>query len=154
VGWVGRLLGEKKRTVMSIRFLSLFVGVSLFVACDGILGPEDKSRVGTISFFDDPVVTEVPDTVQVGVSFEVSVQTYGGGCNSKGGTTVQRHSFAADVTPYDLHSGATLCPAEERTFTHEAALSFEEHGVAQIRFHGIQMPEDSLITIVRELVVK
>jgi len=154
VGWVGHPLWEKKRTIMSIRFLSLFVGVFLFVACDGILGPEDKSRVGTISFFGDPVVIEVPDTVQTGVSFEVSVRTYGNGCYSMGGTTVQLHSRSADVTPFDLYSGAGICDDILKTFTHKAALSFDEPGMAQIRFHGKQMPEDSLITLVRELVVR
>jgi hypothetical protein len=154
VGKVDHSLGKKGRTIMSIRFLSLFVGGILFVACDGILGPEDKSRVGTIAFHGDPVVIEVPDTVRAGVSFGVSVRTYGGGCLSEGGTTVQVRGLSADVTPYDLHSGASLCTADLRTFTHEAALSFEEPGVAQIRFHGKQMPEDSLITLVRELVVK
>ena len=139
---------------MSIRFLVLFVGVSLLVACDSILDPDEKSRVGIIVFHGDPVVIEVPDTVQAGVSFEVSVRTYGGGCHSEGGTTVQVSSLSADITPFDLHSGARVCTDILNMFTHEAALSLEEPGVALIRFHGMQMPEDSLVTVVREVLVQ
>jgi len=82
--------GHKGRIFLVGLLLAILNGIPFFLlrggtlalleACNGILGPEDKSRVGTIVFFGDPVVIEVPDTVQVGVSFEVSVQTYGGGC--------------------------------------------------------------------------
>ncbi|MCK5651658.1 MAG: hypothetical protein KAJ42_09790, partial [Gemmatimonadetes bacterium] len=66
---------------MSIRLLSILVSLPLLTACDGILGLGEDKRVGVIAFYSDPVVITVPDSVQAGVSFEVSVLTYGGGCH-------------------------------------------------------------------------
>lgn len=39
----------------------------VLTACSGVLGPNGERRLGVIAFYGDPVVTEVPDTVQVGV---------------------------------------------------------------------------------------
>ena len=124
------------------------------MACDGIFGLGEEKRVGVIEHYGDPVVITVPDSVQAGVSFEVSVLTYGGGCHSKGGTTIQIVGLSVDVTPYDIHSGLRICDSILKTFDHRATLTLRESGVAEIRFHGKQMPEDSLITVVREVMVE
>ncbi len=139
---------------MSIRLLSILVSLPLLTACDSTLGSDEEARIGVIAFHGDPVVITVPDTVQAGVSFEVSVLTYGGGCHSKGGTTIQIVGLSVDVTPYDIHSGAEVCTDILNMFDHRATLTLRESGVAEVRFHGKQMPGDSLITVVREVVVE
>ena len=134
--------------------LPLLIGVGLLMACDGIFGLGEEKRVGVIEHYGAPVVITVPDSVQAGVSFEVSVLTYGGGCLSKDGTEVQVSGLSADVTPYDIHSGAEACTDNLGLFDHRAMVTLRESGVAEIRFHGKQLPEDSLITVVREVVVE
>ena len=134
--------------------LPLLIGVGLLMACDSTLGIDEEARIGVIAFHRDPVVITVPDTAQAGVSFEVSVLTYGDGCHSKGGTTIQIVGLSVDVTPYDIHSGAQICDSILKTFDHRATLTLRESGVAEIRFHGKQLPGDSLITVVREVVVE
>ncbi len=134
--------------------LPLLIGVGLALACDSTLGIDEEARIGVIAFHGDPVVVTVPDTVQAGVSFEVSVLTYGGGCLSKDGTKVQVRGLSADVTPYDIHSGGEICTADLGLFDHRAMMTLRESGVAEIRFHGRQLPQDSLITVVREVVVE
>ncbi len=134
--------------------LPLLIGVGLALACDSTLGIDEEARIGVISYHGEPIVVTVPDTVQVDVFFSVSVRTYGTGCHSKGGTTIQIVGLSVDITPYDIHSGAQVCTDILNVFDHRATLTLRESGVAQITFHGKQMPEDSLITVVREVVVE
>lgn len=126
----------------------------VLTACSGVLGPNGEKRLGVIAFYEDPVVTEVPDTVQVGVGFEVSVRTYGGGCISEDGTDVHVEDLVVNVRPYDVHSGANVCTDELRLFDHRTTLTLTEPGLAEIRFHGKEMPGDSMLTVARSIVVQ
>ncbi len=147
-------LRDWRKMVIPKCSLPLLIGVGLALACDSTLGIDEEARIGVIAFHGDPVVITVPDTVQAGVSFEVSVLTYGDGCLSKGGATIQIVGLSVDVTPYDIHSGAEVCELMLNHFDHRATLTLRESGVAQISFHGKQLPGDSLLTVVREVVVE
>jgi hypothetical protein len=137
-----------------ISAIPLFAAI-LLATCDGSLEPETAAEVGVISFHNDPVVIASPDTAVAGESFYVSIRTYGGGCTSEGGTTVQLHRLSADITPYDLVLlGHRVCVDILYMYEHRGSVVLHEPGVAQLSFHGRQEPGDSLITVVREIVVK
>lgn len=99
-------------------------------------------------------MVEVPDTVQAGASFEVFVVTYGGGCVGTDRTDVTVEGLSVDVRPYDVHSGGEYCTAVVRMLDHRVTLTLHSTGVAVIRFHGREMPADSVVTVVRPVVVE
>jgi len=91
----------------------------------------------------------VPDTATVGVPFEVSVTTYGGGCISFGRTSVAYTSGAIDIRPYDVDSRADVCTDELIRFEHTAQVTVNSSGTWVVRFHGREVPPDSVIVIER-----
>lgn len=140
-----KLLGQ----ILTATVLALTVS-----ACSGVVDPIGGKRLGVIAFHGDPVVVEVPDTVEAGVPFEVSVRTYGGGCISKNGTDLRVDGLTADVRPYDNHSGHQICTDELRVFVHRATLAFGAAGRAEVRFHGTEKPSGSAIVVARTVIVE
>lgn len=142
-------------TIMKTRFTPALASLplALTMACSGPTGPTPRTELGTIAFHDTEAVTQVPDSVRVGVPFEISVRTYGDGCVTGNGTEVQRHGRSVDVRPYDVHSGAQVCTDVLRMFDHRATVMLETPGQADIRFHGMERPTDSVITVTRSVVV-
>ena len=136
------------------RSLPLLAGLIISVACEGPFGPDEERRVGVISFYGDPIVIEAPDTVQEGVPFSVMIRAYGNSCVNPGGVKVQVSSLVADVTPYVLVYTGRVCDLILKWIDQEAFVTLTSSGAAQVRFHGKQMPGDSLITVVREVVVE
>lgn len=108
-----------------------------------------------MAFYGQPVLVNVPDTVQAGLSFQVLVRTYGNDCVSDGGTKVRESSLFADITPYDvIYTGPSVCDDILKMIDHQATVTLQKPGVAQIRIRGKQMLEDSLVIAVREVVVE
>ncbi len=62
------------------RGLPLIAVIFAATGCSDSTGPRGGERLGVILFHGDPIVIEIPDTVRVGVPFDASVMTYGGGC--------------------------------------------------------------------------
>lgn len=121
-------------------------------------GPGEVTDAAVIEFFSsgEPTVS-VPDTVDAGVPFQVSVESYGDGCASRGPTEVSLSGNLAQVEPFDvfLRGDDVVCPAILRTFVHEASLVFSESGTtAEVRFLGRTMPDDTMITVTREVWVR
>lgn len=137
-----------------LRWLSLIGTAAVLAACSGLVGPDGGKRLGIIAFYGDPVVTEVPHTVQAGADFDVAVRTYGGGCISAGETDVKLDGLSVDVRPYDVHSGESVCTSELRFFDHRLTLTIAERGLAQIRFHGKELPAHSTVTVARSVFVQ
>lgn len=116
-------------------------------------------RLGLIAGFnnDDPRVTLTQDGRRV----DLSITTYGGGCESKGITEVVLNGLNADVTPYDYTAQpGTTCTRELRSFVHQASLQFAEGGTAQIRIRGIDIrartsgnPLGDTVTVVRTVAI-
>lgn len=128
--------------------------LSLLAGCDMLVEPEEGVRTGVISFYDDPAVAIVPETVDAGVPFDVSIRTYGNGCMRQGETAVQTGGAVVDVRPRDIHSGANVCTDILNIFEHVAQVVLAEPGTAVVRFHGLQLPEDVPLTIERTVVVR
>ena len=154
---LGRLSDLRRREELKgfYRSLPLLAGLIISVACEGPFGPDEERRVGVISFYGDPIVIEAPDTVQEGVPFSVMIRAYGNSCVSAGGVQVQVSNLVAAVTPYVLvYIGPLACQDILKTVDQEAFVTLTSSGAAEVRFHGKQMPGDSLITVVREVVVE
>ena len=132
----------------------VLVAVLLFSACDTILGPDEDRRIGVIAFYNLGVTISAPDTVQLGVPFEISITTYGNGCLREGATKVRVRGLQVDVTPYDIHSGARACTDNLNYFPHKATVTLPTPGLARFLFHGEQSPEHYRITVGRNVFVK
>ncbi len=137
------------------RSLPLLAGLIISVACEGPFGPDVERRVGVISFYEDPIVMEAPDTVQEGVPFSVMIRAYGDSCINPGGVEVQVSNLVADVTPYVLvYTGPLARDLVLKWIDQEAFVTFTSSGAAEVRFHGKEHPANSLITVTREVAVK
>ena len=119
--------------------------------CSSVAGPEVTREMGVISFYQQPVLIEVPAAVEAGTPFQILVRTYGGGCITRNGTDVESNGFQADVIPYDLNSGAEVCTDELRMFDHTATLAFSSTGTALIRIHGLEQPGNRQIVVERSV---
>lgn len=152
--WRGRVGGLKKGLSVRCLLLPVMVAGVVTTGCSGVLGLDAEKRPGIIAFYDDPVVVDVPDTVEVGAPFEVSVRTYGGGCIRKDGTEVEEDGLRIQIRPYDIHSGASICTAELRLFDHRVTVSFGRAGVGEIQVHGWEMPADSSLRLGYTVIVQ
>ncbi len=132
----------------------LLLVLTLLPACDSFLDPDGGRRIGVIAFYSDPVTIHTPDTVQLGVPFEVSVRTYGDGCLREGPTNIRVRGLQIDVTPYDIHSGGRVCEAILNMFPHKATLALPTPGLARFLFYGKQEPDNLPITVGREVYVE
>lgn len=136
--------------------VALLLTPACLAACSSATEPE-REVPGIIDFHEDGVVVSVPDTVRAGVPFEVAVRTYGGGCISEGGTKVEpQDGLVFDVRPFDVDRSrpGVACTMELRYFEHRAEVTVPSAGFATIRFHGLRHPEDSLVTVTRNVLVE
>ena len=140
----------------------LVVAVGL-LACNPFAPPDEIVRerlIGTISILHNvPVAIQLPDTVSRGISFPVSVRTYGDGCSAKGELEVSSSNLTAELIPYDtvvtyLPPDVGPCVAILRFHNHEGMLRFDTPGSARVVIKGIEEPSDTLIAVVRSVMVK
>lgn len=140
----------------------LLLGLVAFaLGCNLPTWVEEVRVVGVVVGFqdDDPHIV-VPDTVQAGADFTVSVRTYGGGCERQGSTELEVDGLGATVTPYDitLRGVNVACTAVLKSFTHKATLRFVESGTARVTVRGREGGRaghgDGLVTFERTVVVR
>jgi hypothetical protein len=140
------------------RFLNYMIPMLLAVvasaACDALSIGGEQRQVGTISFYHDPIVIDVPDTVSAGASFTVSVRTYGGGCVRQGETELVIRELSAEIRPYDIHTGANVCTDILKFLNHQTAVQFNRTGRAEVRIIGRREPEDTAVVITRTVEVR
>jgi hypothetical protein len=80
-----------------------------------------------------------PAVVQAGRDFKVTITTYGGGCESKGGEEVTVSENTAIVEVYDFTTATSLssvCTMPLLHFPHTVTLRFEKPGEAIIKIVG------------------
>ena len=130
------------------------LGASLLIACGSTTEPQPREQLGVISFYGDPVVIDVPDTVAAGVPFEVSVRTYGGGCISKARTDVRMEGDTVHVRPFDRHSGHDVCTDILHMFDHRAQVTLDAAGAFEFVFHGRAEPGDAAVSFHRTVIVE
>lgn len=128
----------------------------LLVACSDTAGVQQTEVLGTVEFYRDPIVVAVPDTVQRGAPFEVSVATYGGGCMWIGPTKTMIWGNTIVVAPYDstLVGKDAVCTLELKTFPHTVTLAWPSSGEVTVAIHGLVRPTGVERTYLRTVVVR
>lgn len=132
---------------------ALLVAAAVAGGC-GILGPGEERVLGVIESYGEPLVVEAPDTVVAGAEFVVMVRTYGGGCTSKGPTSVDVSGNTATVVPWDRESGANVCTLILKYFRHTAAVRFGTPGDAVLIIRGRKEPGGELVERERTIHVR
>ena len=127
-------------------------------ACGALLEPSSGEAlvVGTVAFYGDPVVIDLPDTVDASTPFTVSVRTYGGGCERIGPTEITVAARSAVVVPYDYtRTGADVaCTAILNIFEHQVALRLDVPGQATVTIRGREQPSSVVRDYPRQVWVR
>lgn len=136
-----------------MRICSLLLIVLFISSC------ERRERVlGVIEFYGDGVRPVLPDTVSRGETFAASITTYHSACTDPGPTAVRRDGLRAEFIPYDHErrdrTGSTDCNLALVSTEHEAALWFDEVGMATVTFHGRSEPSGKRIAVERRVQVR
>ena len=137
-----------------VSLLALLCAVGA-IGCQSSLDGGSRRVVGLIDASGtgfDPLV--LPDTAHTGVSFSVTVSTFGSSCLRADGAEANVSGSTASITPYDLEPpSGSICTADFRAFPRDVMLTFLEPGVAVVRLHGrgFRTPE---LTVEKSVVVK
>ena len=155
VGSDGSLVLDKRGA--RARAISLAMLMALLCACDH--RDDSVVELGRIEYYNGPLILDAPDSVAVGQSFVVTVETYGGGCISYEDTEVEFTGEGAEFWPFDRRSipGKNEACGEDLTFIpHEATLVFDTAGSKKIRIHGrrVSLNEDDVVQIPFTVVVQ
>ena len=124
--------------MQSLRRWLLFISLFLLAACDS---SRIEHEVGVVATNDSTFMEEVlsiPDDVQAGVPFDVTVRTFGGGCTEAGNMEQEVAENLAVLKPYDLAitpGRNVVCPSIITRPEHTAQITFES-GPATIRVEG------------------
>lgn len=129
-------------------------GAALLAGCS-LTDSDDGERLGIIQMLPEvPAQVTVPATAPRGEPFTVSVITHGGGCLSRGPTRVRTRGTTAEVRPYDIDDGGTVCPANVAQYEHTATLRFDQPGPATVRIIGTGYPGPETLTITRTVAIQ
>jgi hypothetical protein len=93
-------------------------------------------RVLGLAVGDQNEVVIAPAAARVSEDFKVTINTFGGGCESKGDEGVILREDSATVMVYDFTVATrpgVVCPAIAQTFPHTVTLQFSKAGEAVIR---------------------
>lgn len=142
------------KTIPALRSAVLAAAV-LAAACSPTGTDDLVQDLAFIEMEGQPAQVSVPATARVEEAITVSVKTYGGGCTEMGETQVTVNGSVANVTPLDREpTGDVGCPRIVREFTHEARVTFETPGEAEVRVHGRRMPGGERFTVTRTVTVQ
>ena len=112
-------------------------------------GASDEARMpGIIDFHNDGKtgVFTAPETVKAREEFEVTISTFGGGCEREGDTFVVVTSAGASVMVYDFTTATSpevVCTQELKRLNHTVTLRFAEPGEMLIRVWGRRVGPDT-----------
>ena len=122
-----------------IRLIALMSALTAgLTACNALFGDGDGERreIGVIDAGTSTDALVMPDTVQAGVPFAITVTTFGS-CLRPDGVDIHVAGATADITPYDITLGSgVVCPAILVDFPRSVTLSFDTPGTATVRLHG------------------
>jgi hypothetical protein len=109
---------------------------------------------GAIDFYHDPVVIDVPESVQRGTSFTIRVRTYGDGCTSKARTDVKVEGRRVTVEPMNTEIRGVACTQILLSIEHTATVTFDSPGPVQVVVRGRRQPGDDVVTFERTVQVR
>ena len=108
---------------------------------------QQAARVpGILTFRGSPQEISAPATVAVGQEFQVSIATFGGGCEEKGDEGVVVSETGASIFVYDFTTATrpgVVCTAILKRFQHTVTLRFDQSGQKLIRVWGRQEGGDA-----------
>ena len=131
------------RTVLTFRLAAL----ALVLALEGVPAqqPADLARIpGILQFHDEPTtgVLTAPETARVGEEFQVTITTFGGGCEEAGDAGLVLGERNATIHVGDFTSATrpgVVCTAILKRLPHTLTLRFTEPGEAVVRVWGRQV---------------
>ena len=103
----------------------------------------------------DSITFTVPDTVGLNTDFQISVLSFGGGCESKGpsGLSVLSNG-TAELRPQDITEATdVVCTQQLQTFTHSGTVRFTTGGAHAITVFG-RDADSAPLSRVRSVFVK
>lgn len=104
-------------------------------------GPPERV-FGTIDYYGRPISVTVPETVEVGETFSVTVVTYGNGCIDAGETDVRLEPQRAEIRPYDYNvTPGRPCDDTLNRYEHAATVIFTKEGEAEVVVYGQRLAE-------------
>lgn len=121
-----------------LRILALALFAVALASCDLSTGLIEERRVGTIGYPEN-VLIAMPDTVDAGQAFTVTVRTLGpDGCWERDRTEVDVSGLRVTIVPYDIRrvGGGAVCTAAIVEIMHDATLTFGQPGVGRIDVMG------------------
>ena len=127
-----------------MRHLIVVIGALIGTAGCGLLDPDTNRVVGLIG--SDPTMTiEAPDTVQLGVAFAATVNSFGSSsCTTADGVKLMLTPAEARVIPYDrVSTGNFACTADVAPHPHPVELHFTQVGAATIVAVGMVIDQAS-----------
>ncbi len=135
---------------------ALAAALLVLAACSLTTEPQDRLIVGTVVFYQDSLVVDVPESARVGEAFEVGIRTYGGGCEEMGPTQLDLRSDTVVVTPMERTSAraGVACTDILKTFDHRATITPLRAGRVIVRFRGRVEPGDTLAAFPFEVPVQ
>jgi len=146
------------------RFVALFPALVLLAACEPATGPTplEERIIGVIAVAGDTTtkVLVVPDSARAGTGFQVTVTTFGNGCDRAGEVEVEMRGLVATLHPYDYtRRDAAACDPAVRRFPRSTTLTFAERGDALVRVQGRRIgpgtpPGGAMIQIERSVRVR
>lgn len=121
----------------------------------GPVGPEG-TRPAQLEYFGDPPRVTVPEAVAVGEEFEISIESYGGGCIEFATTGVKRIGDRLEIRPFDdFPAPDAVCTADLRFIDHSITYSVGADLTLEVAIYGVRVSaagrEDMVVT--REVVV-
>ncbi len=119
--------------------LGLIPFIGSLVSC-AILDPTYSEPAIIISYGDTAQIA-APDSVARGAPFEVSVETFGGGCTrTTARTEIRITGLVAEIRPYNETRRGGACTDDILILTHRTSVQFEQSGVALVRVLAEQRP--------------
>ena len=122
---------------MPLLFLAV---IAAAVAASHAIAPEARLP-GIVDFGSDRTkdVLTAPDVVRVNEDFNVTITTFGGGCERKGDASVVITATGAAVMVYDFTEATypdVVCTGVVKRLPHTVTLRFEKPGAAVIQIWG------------------
>jgi|GEM_PF-2367778 len=108
------------------------------ISSQPLASPEPTRVPGVIEFFNEDTtnVVQVPEDVATNTPFDVTIVTFGDGCDSVGDAQVTMTGNTADITVYDYRTLGVACIQPLNRFPRTVTLQFPLAGNGVVRVHG------------------
>ena len=137
-----------------IRYIPLVAALSVCACSTSPSAVGDDQRLSVVDFYQEPIVLQAPDTVNVGEPFEVTTATYGNGCLQAGATLTDIGPGVAMIELFDRVPDADVCTDNLVRIDRTAVIRFEEPGRARILVRGHSLPENEEVLLEHDVFVQ